>query len=123
MTVRSIVPSALLSSALFLGQALAQAPATPPPLYTGNVGGGLALTGGNTDTSNFNLTATVTRDPKTKNVVKGSAAYLRGNQNDILNVDRTAINLRDEYTISGNTFAFGQVDYLRDRFKEIIFYW
>lgn len=95
----------------------------PPRVYTGNLGGGLALTNGNTDTRNINLTAGLMRDPKTKNVTKGTFTYLRGSQNDILNLDRTAVNLRNEYTISTRTFVFGQADYLRDKFKDIIFLW
>ncbi len=113
------VAGLLLSSAAF-----AQDPAAAPtPLYTGNLGGGIAITGGNTDTRNFNLTAALVRDPGTENVIRGSATYLRGNQNDILNLDRTSVNVRDEYTISGRTFVFGQLDYLRDQFKGIMFLW
>jgi putative salt-induced outer membrane protein len=103
--------------------AFAQTPAEPPPDFTANLGGGLAITAGNTDTQNFNLTGGMVHDPKTKNVIKATAAYLRGDQNDILNLDRTSVNVRDEYTLSGRTFAFGQLDYLRDQFKEIIFLW
>jgi putative salt-induced outer membrane protein len=103
--------------------AIAQAPGAPTPLYTGNVGGGLAVTRGNTETNNFNLTAALTRDPKTKNVIKGNAAYLRSSQSAILNLDRTSVNLRDEYGLSLRTFAFGQLDYFRDNFKQIIFFW
>src|ERR1051325_6580494 len=99
---------AFLTTQIAFGQA-AQAGQAPPPVYTGSFGGGIALTGGNTATTNFNLTFATVRDPKTKNVFKAKAAYLRGNQNDVLNLDRTTVNLRDEYTISGRTFAFGQV--------------
>ena len=113
----------LVSSLLVSNLAIAQTPAGPAPVYTGNVGGGFAITGGNTDTNNFNLTAAMVRDPKTRNVIKAGAAYLRGDQNNILNLDRTSFNLRDEYTISGRTFVFGQLDYLRDKFKEITFFW
>ena len=124
MTVRYVgILSVLVVSPLLFHVALAQAPAAPTPLYTGNVSGGFALTGGNTETSNFNLTAAVVRDPKTRNVIKGNAAYLRGNQNDVLNLDRTSFNIRDEYTVSNRTFVFGQMDYLRDKFKQIIFFW
>jgi putative salt-induced outer membrane protein len=108
----------LLITSRVLGQA-----APPPKTYAGSLGGGIALTGGNTDTKNINLTFNFVRDPKTRNVFKSSATYLRGNQNDVLNLDRTAVNFRDEYTLSGRTFAFGQVDYLRDQFKDIIFLW
>jgi putative salt-induced outer membrane protein len=103
--------------------ALGQAAQGPPDVYTGSFGGGIALTGGNTDTKTFNLTFDLVRDPLTKNVIKAKAAYLRGNQNDVLNLDRATVNLRDQYTISGRTFVFGQLDYLRDQFKEIIFLW
>jgi putative salt-induced outer membrane protein len=114
----------VLAAGVFLpnGIALAQAPAAAP-VYTGSLGGGFALTSGNTDTRNFNLTAEVVRDPGTRNLVKGSASYLRGVQNDILNLDRSSVLLRNEYTLSNRTFAFGQVDYLRDQFKGIIFLW
>src|SRR6476660_7765933 len=99
--------------------------AAPPAAsrYTGGFGGGIALTGGNTDTKTFNLTFDLIRDPKTKNVFKSKATYFRGNQNDILTLDRSTVNGRDEYTISGRTFVFGQLDYLRDQFKAIIFLW
>ena len=109
----------LLTAPVVLGQAAPESPKT----YTGSLGGGIALTGGNTDTKNFNLTLGLVRDPNTKNAIKASAAYLRGNQNDVINLDRSAFNVRDEYTISGRTFVVGEVAYLRDKFKEIIFLW
>lgn len=101
----------------------AQDAEAPQEVYTGTIGGGLAITGGNTDTQSFNLSGELTRDPGTRNVISGSASYLRGTQDDTLNVDRTSINLRDEYTLSGRTFVFGQMDYLRDQFKGIVFLW
>ena len=123
MTFRYFVSAIFLAFFLSSSLALAQQSAEPTPVYTGNVGGGFAVTGGNTQTSNFNLTAALTRDHKTNNVIKGTAAYLRGNQNDLLNLDRTSFNFRDEYSISKRTFTFGQLDYLRDKFKGIIFLW
>src|SRR5712671_2116944 len=101
----------------------AQAAAEPPKLYTGSFGGGVAITSGNTDTKNFNLALNVVRDPKTKNVIKTTAAYLRGTNANVTNLDRNVFNLRDEYTVSGRLFVFGQIDYLRDNFKEVIFLW
>lgn len=95
----------------------------PAELYTGTIGGGFAITGGNTDTQSFNLSGELTRDPGTRNLISGTASYLHGTQNDTLNVDRTAVNVRDEYTLSGRTFLFGQMDYLRDQFKGIVFLW
>jgi putative salt-induced outer membrane protein len=111
--------SAVIVCLIGSASALAQDPAAPTPLYTGSLGGGLALTGGNTDTKNFNLVFGMVRDPKTKNVIKLNALYLRGSQNDVLSLDRAAVTLRDEYTFSNRTFLFGQIDYLRDDFKAI----
>ncbi len=102
--------------------AAAQAPAATSP-YTGSVGGGFAITGGNTDTRNFNLAAELERDSGGPNVIRGTASYLRGSQDDVLNLDQTTIKARDEYSFSERTFAYGAVDYYRARFKGIIFLW
>lgn len=112
-----------LAACLWSASALAQDPQAGSEVYTGNLGGGFAITGGNTDTQSFNLTAEITRDPQTRNVISGSASYLRGSLDDVLNLDRATVNVRDEYTVSGRTFVFGQIDYLRDQFKGIIFLW
>src|SRR5262245_53174519 len=124
MALRYLVSlCAALTSLLLSTIAFAQEPQQPPPspgIYTGNVGGGFALTGGNTDTKNYNLTGEVIRDPKKKNVIKGKASYLRGSQNDVLNVHRTNVNIRDEYNLSGRVYMFGQIDYVKDEFKQII---
>jgi putative salt-induced outer membrane protein YdiY len=98
--------------------AIAQAQ-EPLPVYTGSFGGGLALTGGNTDTRNFNLAFNLVRDPKTKNVFKTDFLYLRGTQNDVLSLDRSSLKVRDEYSLSKRVFLFGEVSYLRDQFKGI----
>src|SRR5436190_7655790 len=112
MTLRNPGILFVLIGSCMTTAAMAQAPAAPMPLYTGNVGGGFALTNGNTDTRNFNLTGAIVRDPKTRNVMKANGSYLRGTQSDILSLDRTTINLRDEYSISTRTFVFGQLDYV-----------
>jgi putative salt-induced outer membrane protein len=122
MTVRPLgifVTAALVAAAASLN---AQTPASTSA-YSGNIGGGIALTNGNTDTRNINLTAALVRDVKTKNVIKGTGSYFRGTQSDILNLDRTTFNIRDEYTLSNRTFVFGQLDYQRDQFKQMIFFW
>ena len=51
--------------------ALASGQTAPPePLWTGSAGAGVALTGGNSDTANYNLTVDLKRDPKTRNLMK-----------------------------------------------------
>jgi putative salt-induced outer membrane protein len=101
--------------------ALAQAPAAaePPKTWTGTAGVGVSITSGNSDTMNYNLAFDVTRTPKARNVMKWKGLYLRGDQNNAVVVNRTSLGYRDEYTLSGRTFLFGQLDYLRDTFKLI----
>src|SRR4029079_5197041 len=82
-------------------------------------GGGLAITSGNADTKNFNLAFALVRDPKTNDVIKVDALYLRSTQNDLLSLDKTLIRGREEHALSTRAFAFGQLENLRDRFKDI----
>lgn len=120
---KATVLSTIVFASLHVSFVDAQAPATPPPVVTGNFGGGLALTSGNSDTKNFNVSFAVVRDPKTRNVVKLNGLYLRGDKDKNAIIDRTTIGLRDEYTFSKNVFAFGQLEYLRDKFKDILYLW
>lgn len=94
-------------------------PPPPPPAFTGSLGLGAALTSGNTDTFNLNFTLGLKYDPKTKNVVKFDATYLRGETDGALQLDRLSAVLRDEYSFTPRLFAYGELGYLRDRFKGI----
>ncbi|MBL8113422.1 MAG: DUF481 domain-containing protein, partial [Acidobacteria bacterium] len=94
-------------------------PPPPPPAFTGSFGAGLGLTRGNSDTFSLNLAASGVYDPKTRSVFKFNVLYLRGEQNGTLNLDKTSAEVRYEHTLSDRLFAFGQVAWLRDKFKEI----
>ncbi len=91
----------------------------PPPAWEGDIGAGLALTSGNTDTSNFNVSFELSRNPEARNVLSAKGLYLRGSTEGHTTVDRTTLALRDEYGLSERTFFYGQLDYLRDQFKQI----
>jgi len=120
--MRSSSVMAAIAAVVFTAQlatAQAQQPPAPTPLYTGSFGGGFALTSGNTDTKNFNLTFNLVRDPKMKSVFKVDALYLRGSQNDVLNLHRSALKLRYEYSLTSRVFLFGEFGYLKDEFKDI----
>src|SRR5262245_55375659 len=121
MTLKFVLVLILVEAMALVANA--QQPPGDQPVYSGAFGGGIATTGGNTNTQNFNLAFDITRDPKKRSAFKAKAVYLRANQDDILHVNRTAVTLRNEWTVSGKTFVFGQLDYLRDEFKEIIFLW
>src|SRR6185503_17052354 len=85
------------------GRAMAQespAPPPPPPVWTGSLGAGLSITGGNTDTTSYNLSFTAQYDPKRRDVFKAEGLYLRGSNNDVVNVDKATLGLRYEYKIT-----------------------
>ena len=107
----------LIPSAAYAQQS--PSPVEDPGTWTGSAGAGLSLTSGNSDTLNFNIAFDLTRDPKTRNVMKLKALYLRGEQDDATTVNRTSAAFRDQYALTNRAFAFGQLDYLRDTFKLI----
>jgi putative salt-induced outer membrane protein len=94
----------------------AQTPAVP---LTGSAGAGLAFTAGNTETATFNAGCDLTYDPKTKNVVKADALFLRERTDGALTVNRLGFSARDQYQLGPRAFMFGQVQYLHDQFKAI----
>ena len=114
--------SIFLGKGLAFAQAQAQPPAAPPaepPIWTGSFGAGLALTTGNADTSNVNLTGKVTHDPRNPHLWVAEALYLHGSSEGETTVSRTAASIRDEYALTSRTSLYGQFRYLRDTFKAI----
>lgn len=112
--------------------AAGQTPPPPPPppqivrlpettTWTATISGGLALTAGNKDTSTVNAGFEVIYDTHAQNLVKADGLFLRGKTEGELSGERLGLNGRDEYRIGDNFFVFGQVQYLRDRFKQIDF--
>ncbi len=99
--------------------AWAQAASPAPKVYSGNFGAGFSLTRGNSDTSNFNLSGELTRDPKKKNVIKIKGLYLRSTANKEATADNLTLGFRDEYSFAKKAFVYGALGYLRDPFKEI----
>lgn len=94
-------------------------PSGPPKGLSGSAGFGLSFTQGNTDTLTLNATVDSLYDPKTKNVMKWNALYLRGKQNHVLTVNRVSAMFRDENTLTDRMFVFGQIETLHDTFKQI----
>jgi putative salt-induced outer membrane protein YdiY len=96
-------------------------PATTPmpPPWTGNAGFGLSLSRGNTSTTNLNASFEATHDPKTGSVWKFKGLYLRGETEGTLAVDRLYLDGRNERDLSQRVYAFGDLQYLKDHFKDI----
>ncbi len=92
---------------------------TPAKPWSSSLGAGLALTSGNSDTKNINLTFNTAWDPKTDRRFKADALYLRGDTEGETNVDKASASARYERNIQQRAFWFGEVSYLRDPFKDI----
>ena len=109
---------------VFLSAAAAfcEEPKPPEKPWNSSLGAGLAFTSGNTDTKNYNLSFTTKFDPKTKFVFKADALYLRGSSNGERTVDKATADGRGEWSLSDRTFAFAEVNYLRDPFKDIDYF-
>jgi len=99
--------------------AQAPPPAAPTGPWVVTASAGLALTSGNTDTNTINLGYGLTYDPKTRNLVKSEGLFLRGKTDEELTTDRLALSGRDEYKLRDRLYTYGQLQYLRDQFKDI----
>jgi putative salt-induced outer membrane protein len=98
---------------------LAAQTTTPPDPWASSIGAGLAITGGNSDTTNINLSGNTTWDPKTNRVFKADALYLLGENDGEKQLDKTTASARLETLVSERVFWFGEVQMLRDPFKAI----
>jgi len=82
-------------------------------VWTGSIGAGLALTQGNTATTNTNVSFDVKRDAQTKTVFKAQGLYIRATQDGNDNVDRALVSGRVEYKLTPRAYTFGQLQDVR----------
>jgi len=94
----------------------------PPKPWSSTFGAGLAVTSGNTDTKNINVSLATKYDPKTRYIFKADALYLRGDSGGVKQVDKATADARGEYSLSDRTFAFAEINYLRDPFKGVSYF-
>lgn len=111
--MKKFIALALFAIPLFAQDAL------PPKLWTSSAGAGIALTSGNTDTQNINLSFNTLWDPKTSRTFKADAVYLLGRNNGEKQLDKASANARYEQLFDQRAFWFGELAYLRDPLKEI----
>jgi putative salt-induced outer membrane protein YdiY len=99
----------------------APAPATvpPPKPWTASLAAGLALTGGNTQTTTTNLSFAFETDKTRRHVVSAEGLNIRSSQDGAAIVDRSSASARDQYALTPRSYVFGQVQYVRDVFKSI----
>ena len=117
-----IATSSLAAPSAVYAQDDAAAAPERQPTWTGTVGGGLALTSGNTDSLTYNLTLDLLLRSAERNELQWTTHYLRGSQNDVVVVNRLSLGFRNEYAFSPRAFVFGKIDYLHDTFKRIDYF-
>ncbi len=91
----------------------------PIKVWTGSLGAGLAMTSGNTDTATYNVSYEVTRDAQQRVIFKSTGLFIRNEQDDVVNVDKTQADIRIDYRLTYKLTTFGRLQYLRDSFKRI----
>ena len=87
--------------------------------WTTEIGAGLAMTNGNSNTKNINLSLGMVYDPKARAVFRVNGLYLRGDKDGTLIINQTALTGRNEINLSSRTFVFFQGAFLKDTFKNI----
>ena len=118
----AVAIACVVSTSAFAQDSPAAAPAPLPPVWTGSIGAGVAVTSGNSDTSNVNLSFKAVRDPKTKVVFSTEGLYIRGTGNGELTADNALFGAKIQRQLSDRAYFFTQVQYLRDSFKAIDYF-
>jgi putative salt-induced outer membrane protein len=89
------------------------------PDWTGSLGAGLSVTTGNSDTLGFNLAFGVKYAPKGPSTFKAEALYILQRNDGARTVDKVNAIGRYEYAFAPHAFAFGEVAFQRDVFKNV----
>jgi putative salt-induced outer membrane protein YdiY len=78
---------------------------------------------GNTDTTDFNVTADAKSDPTKKGVWKFKELYQRSETAGAVSADRLLFDARYERTISKRVYGYAGLGFLKDEFKLIDYLW
>jgi putative salt-induced outer membrane protein len=89
------------------------------PDWTGSLGAGLSVTTGNSDTLGVNVAFGVKYAPKGPSTFKAEALYILQRSDGVRTVDKINALGRYEYALSERAFAFGEVGFQRDVFKNV----
>lgn len=119
-TLRHFAFTAVLASipAVAFAQTPAATPA-PPPGWTGSASAGLAATQGNNDTSTVNAAYEIKRDTGSPFLLKSTGLLVWGKSEGELTSDQLVLSGRGERKLNARTSFYGQLQYLRDSFKDI----
>lgn len=94
-------------------------PAPPPPVWTGSLGAGLSTSRGNSENESLSVSFAARRDAGKRHILTLDGLYLRAKSDGTLSVDKAAAGVRNDVRLRDRLTAFGDLRYLRDRFKEL----
>lgn len=112
----------IASAVLPAGTTAAQDAASAPPTWVGSFGAGLAITSGNTNTSNWNVSFKAKRERPNGLILNADGLVIQGKRSGRPSLDNTVLNSRAELRFADKSYVFGQMAYLRDPFKSINYF-
>lgn len=110
---RTMMMAVLMTTA---GMASAQTPEPPGKPWSAEVGVGIMMTSGNTDTSSVNGTGDVVYQ-RTHWRHSGRAEALRSSTDGVETADRYRVTAKSDYKLDDRNYLFGLLGYEDDRFS------
>jgi putative salt-induced outer membrane protein len=92
-----------------------------PQVWTGSLGAGLTFTGGNSSTTGVNFAFDAQYLFSEKSLLKANAFWIYQSTDGTSTVDKNQAALRYEAGLTEKVYAFGEVSYLRDVFKNVTY--
>lgn len=90
----------------------------PPPLREGTIDFSLLATTGNTDSQTLGLSGDIIFRPDSWEI-RNRAGFIRAETDNVLTAEALFYNFRGARKLSARLSAYGQYDYLRDRFAGV----
>jgi putative salt-induced outer membrane protein len=101
--------------------ASADEPKDPPQVWNGSLGAGLSVTGGNSSTTGVNFAFDAKYLFSEKSLLKVSAFWIYQSSGGTSTVDKNQALARYEAGLTEKVYAYGDVTYLRDVFKNVTY--
>lgn len=119
--MRTFVRPFVVALALAAVPALAEETKELPQVWTGSIGAGLVFTGGNSSTTGVNLAFDAKYLFSEKSLLNVTGFWIYQSSDGTSTVDKNRAEVRYEAGLTEKVYAFGEVTYLRDVFKNVTY--
>ena len=119
--MRTFVRPFVVALALAAVPALAEETKELPQVWTGSIGAGLVFTGGNSSTTGVNLAFDAKYLFSEKSLLNVTGFWIYQSSGGTSTVDKNRAEARYEAGLTEKVYAFGEVTYLRDVFKNVTY--